>query len=295
MPDPGMPNPGMPDPVLRLEGIRAGYGERDVLCNLDLACAEGELLGVLGANGCGKTTLVRIASGVLAATAGQVKVGGVDVATLPRRELAQSVAVLSQDPGPLFPVSALEVVLLGRHAWQPAFAFEGPEDLDAAKRALDEVEAGHLANRDLTQLSGGERQRVLLARALCQGGRVLLCDEPTAHLDLRHQAAVFRLLRALADRGRAVVVVTHDLNLAAQACDRVALLAPEAGPVIACGRPADVITTDTLRSAFDIAAAVHHDTDGVPHVRRRIHDIPDLPDTDVIDVIDDPEDRNETA
>jgi iron complex transport system ATP-binding protein len=121
-------------------------------------------------------------------------------------------------------MAVLEAVLLGRHPWQPAFAFEGDEDLRLAREALHEVDAEHLAERDLSELSGGERQRVLLARALCQGGRVLLCDEPTSHLDIRHQAAVFRLLRSVADAGRAVVVVTHDVNLAAQACDRLAFL-----------------------------------------------------------------------
>ena len=263
-------------PALALDGITAGYGGAPVLSDLSLGCAAGELLGVLGANGCGKSTLLRVAAGVISATSGTVRVDGEDVDSLGARAAARRIALLPQDSGPLFPMAVLEAVLLGRHPWQPAFAFEGDEDLLLAREALREVDAEHLAERDLSTLSGGERQRVLLARALCQGGSVLLCDEPTSHLDIRHQAAVFRLLRSVADAGRAVVVVTHDVNLAAQACDRLAFLRHDEGAtnvgatLEAAGRPQDVVTPDVLRTVYDIEAAVDHDEDGHPVVRRRL-------------------------
>ena len=258
--------------ALRLERVSAGYSGRRVLRDLDLACASGELLGVLGANGSGKSTLLRVAAGVLRPEAGSVFVGERDMAALSRREIARQVALLPQDSGPVYPISALDVVLLGRHPWQPAFAFEGDEDVALARAALHEVDAEQLAERDLSTLSGGERQRVLLARALCQGGGVLLCDEPTSHLDMRHQSAVFRLLRAVADRGRAVIVVTHDVNLAAQACDRLAFLRtdPDGATIAAAGRPSDVVTADVLRETYAIAVAVERDEQGVPVVRRRL-------------------------
>ncbi len=260
----------MPDAVLRIDGVAAGYRGREVLADLSLTCAAGELLGVLGANGCGKTTLVRVAAGLVRPTRGSVAIGGDDARRLDRRELARRVALLAQDGGPLFPISALEAVLLGRHPWQPAFAFEGDEDLALARRALAEVGAAELEERDVATLSGGERQRVLLARALCQGGALLLCDEPTSHLDLRHQAGVFRLLRQLADGGRAVLVVTHDVELAAQACDRLAFLRPPGdGPaLVALGAPADVLTPEVLRATYGIDADVERGA--APVVRRRL-------------------------
>ena len=161
----------MPEAALRLEGVRAGYGGRTVLRDLSLSCAAGELLGVLGANGSGKSTLLRVASGVLRPAAGSVRVGDADLSSLSAREIARRVALLPQDSGPVYPISALEVVLLGRHPWQPAFAFEGDEDVVRARDALREVDAEPLAERDLSTLSGGERQRVLLARACCAASR----------------------------------------------------------------------------------------------------------------------------
>jgi len=254
--------------ALRLDGITAGYGPGSVLTGVSLDVRRGEMLGVLGANGCGKTTLLRVASGVHRPSEGRVLLGGRDVSSLGARDVAREIAVLPQETAPVFPMSVLETVLLGRLPWRGAFAFEGAEDVERAEAALSEVDALPLRDRELTALSGGERQRVLLARALCQGGDVLLCDEPTAHLDLRHQASVFRILRALRERGRSVVVVTHDLDLAAQACDRLALLG--GGRLLAVGTPREVLTGDAIGRAFGVEAAVRTDEAGVLHVVRRL-------------------------
>lgn len=253
--------------LLSLHDVTAGY-DGDVLRHVSLDVAPGELIGVLGPNGCGKTTLVRVACGSLTPTRGTVSLHGRELSELTPRDIARRVAVLPQDAGPVFALTALETVLLGRHPWHPAFAFESDDDIAAARAALTEVDALDLSERDLFTLSGGERQRVLLARALCQGGQVLLCDEPTSHLDLRHQAATFRLLRQVARAGRGVVVVTHDVNLAAQACDRLLLLGPD-GPV-ATGTPEAVVTAGHLRAAFGIRAAVSRTAGAAPFVVRHL-------------------------
>lgn len=254
--------------AIAFEDVTAGYGGREVLSRLSLSVRPGELFGILGPNGCGKTTMLRLASGVLRPRAGTVRLLGENVAAQTPRTIARRAAVVPQDTAPVFAMAVLDVVLLGRYPWHPAFAFETREDIAAAHAALAEVGAESLSDRDFTTLSGGERQRVLLARALCQGGEVLLCDEPTAHLDLRHQAATFRLLRGLAAKGRTVVVVTHDVQLAAQACDRIALFG--AAGLLAVGEPSSAVTSERLAAAFGIETLVHRDADGRPLVVRRL-------------------------
>ena len=255
----------MADAALLLDRVTAGYGPCDVVRDVSLSVAPGEMLGVLGPNGAGKSTLLRVATGTLRARSGRVLIGGRDAASMSPRDIARVVAVLPQETAPVFPTSVIETVLLGRFPWHAPFAFESADDVEAADAALREVDAFALRDRDLASLSGGERQRVLLARALCQSGSVLLCDEPTAHLDLRHQAETFRLLARLRDSGRAVLVVTHDLDLAARCCDRVVLLAR--GEVIAHGAPETAITAVHVERAFGIPVTVR-DEGGSIHVVR---------------------------
>jgi iron complex transport system ATP-binding protein len=262
------------DAALFVDAVTAGYGPCDVLRDVTLAVARGEIVGLLGPNGVGKSTLLRVASGVLAPRRGRVLAGGRDVAGMAPRERARLIAVLPQETAPAFPVSVLATVLLGRTPWHASYAFEGDDDVAAAVRALEDADAAHLRDRDLSQLSGGERQRVLLARALCQGGDVLLCDEPTAHLDLRHQAQTFGLLRRLARDGRAVVVATHDLELAAATCDRLLLAGPRG--VVACGTPAAVLTASHVRDAFGIDVTVR-EVMGIPRIERTLGTSEGLP------------------
>jgi iron complex transport system ATP-binding protein len=240
--------------VLEGEDLGFAYGGHAVLADVDVQAGAAEWIGIIGPNGCGKTTLVRLLSGVATPQAGVVRLGGRPLATLRRRELARRVAVLPQDAWLDFPFTALEVVLMGRAPHLPALRFPNVRDVRIAREALARLEVGDLERRPLDHLSGGERQRVLLARALAQEPEVLLLDEPTTHLDLRHQAGICDIVRDLQrQRGLTVIAVLHDLNLAAMYCDRLVLLA--AGRVAREGTPADVLTADTLSAAY--SARVH--------------------------------------
>ena len=250
-------------PLLEADTVSFGYGARQVLRTVSLTLLPGEILGVIGPNGSGKTTLVRLLSGVLAPSAGTVRLAGRPLTAYRRREVARRLAVVPQDPTIDFPFTALEVVLMGRAPYLGTLGFPRARDLEIAREAMARLDVGGLEDRPLDRVSGGERQRVLLARALAQQASVLLLDEPTTHLDLRHQAGMHDVVRALArERGVAVVSVLHDLNLAALYCDRLVLLA--GGRVVRAGTPADVLTADVLRAAFttDVYVGVHPVTGG---------------------------------
>jgi iron complex transport system ATP-binding protein len=251
---------------LAAEGVSFAYGRRPVLRAVDLAVAPGELVGVIGPNGGGKTTLVRLLAGVRRPDAGVVRLDGRPLGDLTRRELARRLAVVPQDPSIEFPFTALEVVLMGRAPHLPGLALPRAGDVEIARAAMARLDVAEVEDRPLDQLSGGERQRVLLARALAQAPDVLLLDEPTTHLDLRHQVGIYDVVEALRqERGLAVVSVLHDLNLAALYCDRLVLLA--GGRVVADGSPAAVLTADALAHAYGAEVQVgRNDATGAPIV-----------------------------
>ncbi|HLF56547.1 MAG TPA: ABC transporter ATP-binding protein, partial [Thermoanaerobaculia bacterium] len=199
--------------------------------------------------GSGKSTVVRLLSGVLVPERGAIRLLGDELAKLAPRERARRLAVVPQEPAIELPFTALELVLLGRHPHLAGLAFESEADVERAQAALARCGVAELAGRDVATLSSGERQRVVFARALAQETPVLIADEPASFLDLRHQVETFDLLRELADRGRAVLVVLHDLNLAAEYCDRVVLL--REGRVFAAGTAAKTLTYANLTRVYD--------------------------------------------
>jgi iron complex transport system ATP-binding protein len=243
------------DPALSLVDIHAGYASIEALRGVDLSVRSGEVVGLVGPNGCGKTTLVRVASRTLRPSAGDVRITGLDPYALTGREAARLVAVVPQDVIPAFPFSVLEFVLMGRTPYISRWGAGADEDWAKTREALAAVGVQHLADRSMDELSGGERRRVVLAQALAQDAPVLLLDEPTTHLDIRHVVEVHRLVRELADAGpTAVLAVLHDLTLAAAVCDRLVVMAD--GRVVADGAPQDVITRELLRSVYGVTADV---------------------------------------
>lgn len=257
-------------PLLAADGVTVAYksGGRELVAlrDVSLALQAGEVVGLVGPNGSGKTTLIRAVTGVVRPGTGRVLVDGVDITRLRQRELARLVAVVPQDPvlPPAF--NSLSCVLMGRTPHLRLLQNEGASDLDAARRAMLATDTWRLAHRLLGELSGGERQRVVVARALAQETAVLLLDEPTAHLDLGHQAGVLDLMRQCArDDGKAVLAVVHDLTLAARYCDRLVML--RGGTVVASGAPADVLTTELLHEVYGVAVDVFpHPVTGRPVV-----------------------------
>lgn len=257
-------------PCLAAEGLTVVYaaGGREIVAlrDVSLGLSPGEVLGLVGPNGSGKTTFIRAITGAVRPASGAVRIGAVEVSTLSQRELARLIAVVPQDPvlPPAF--AALECVLMGRTPHLGLLQNEGAHDLEAARRAMEATDTWRFADRLLGELSGGERQRVVVARALAQETPVLLLDEPTAHLDIGHQASVLRLVRraAVAD-GKAVLAVVHDLTLAAQYCDRLVML--RGGTVAAAGLPAQVLERDLLREVYGVGVDVFpHPVTGRPVV-----------------------------
>lgn len=236
----------------------------DALSGVSLDVHAGELHAVLGPNGSGKTTLMRVALGTIEPRLGTATILGRPAAAWPPRDLARVVGVVTQREDNLFPQRVRDAVGLGRYARLPRWGPASAADNAAVDRALARCDAQHLATRWLWTLSGGEYQRVRLARALAQEPRLLVLDEPTANLDLRHEMQLFELVRALVERdGLAVVLVTHHVNLAARFADRLLLLT--GGRPVGSGTPAEVLTPDAVARVFDWPVAVAS-FDGRPQV-----------------------------
>ena len=253
--------------MLRVSDISVRYSEREVLSGVSLELRGGKIVALLGANGAGKTTLIRAMNGLVEPASGKIMLDDRPLKTLSRREIARSIAVVAQENETRFPVTVEEFVLSGRFVHGGAFGWESDEDVELSQRALADCDLGEFETRLMNNLSGGERQRVVLARALATGAKILLLDEPTANLDLAHQAMMFRLVRERCKghgtSAAAAVVITHDLNLAAAFADEVLML--NGGRIAAKGAPSQVLTADNVRKVFgvDVMLDAHPVTGGV--------------------------------
>jgi iron complex transport system ATP-binding protein len=246
----------------------AARAARFALREITLSVTPGEILGVVGPNASGKTTLIRLLSRLLVPDRGEIRLDGAPLGALSRAAVAARVGVVPQDVPPGFPFSVEELVLMGRFPHAPGRFFESDEDRRIALEAMDAVGVRGLRGAPCGTLSAGERQRVMLARALAQRPRLLVLDEPTSHLDLRYQAECVGLLRDL-NRGPdalTVVLVSHDLDLAAHLCHRLLLLS--GGRMAALGAPEAVLDEAVLESAYGWPVCVEkHPRSGRPSVR----------------------------
>jgi iron complex transport system ATP-binding protein len=241
--------------LLAAEGITLAYGDRTVVETLDLAVPPGKLTAIVGANACGKSTVLRALSRLLAPCRGRVLLDGHDLHRLPTKEVARTLGLLPQSPAAPEGIVVADLVARGRHPHQSWLGRWSTEDDRAVAEALELTDTADLADRCVDELSGGQRQRVWIAMALAQRTDVLLLDEPTTFLDVSHQMDVLDLLTDLNHvRGTTIVMVLHELNLAARYVDH--LVALSAGRIVAAGSPADVLTEQLVRDVFDMTSRV---------------------------------------
>ncbi len=254
--------------MLEARDLTISYGDRVAVANLSLTLKPGEITAIIGPNGAGKSTLLQALNGNVRQAAGAVLLDGRTLEKFNRRSIGRHIAVVAQEAELRFPVTVLEFVLGGRFAWatNDSWGWETERDLQVAAEVLRETELTELSGRLMNELSGGERQRAVLARALATEASFLLLDEPTANLDLSHQASLLALVRNRCDSRRvSALVVTHDINLAAQFADYVLLM--KEGNAVRFGKPVDVLTPRLLEGVFNVRVLVDaHPVTGVPRV-----------------------------
>jgi len=235
-------------PLLEARGLTVEIAGKQVCRGLDLAARAGDCIGLLGANGVGKTTLLHTLAGLRAAAAGQVLLDGAPIAALPRRRVAQRLGLLMQQPEDSLPATVLETALIGRHPHLDFWRWESHADVAIARRALKSVGLEGLEQRAQTALSGGERRRLDVATVLVQDPQVFLLDEPAHQLDLQHQMTLLGQLQSLAaNQGRTVIMSLHDINLAARFCSAVLMLFGEGESLFAA---AEALTPENLTRLY---------------------------------------------
>lgn len=236
--------------LLEIENLSGGYGGGDIVKGVSCAADAGDVLCLVGPNGCGKTTLFRLMLGFIHMSGGSIRVDGKSVQELPPKELAKRIAYIPQYHTPVYSYTALDIVVMGRASHFSAFDAPKPADRDAAFAALEKLNAAHLANQKYTALSGGQRQMILIARAICQSAKVFIMDEPGANLDYANQQLLLETVADLAKHGYCVVMSTHSPEHPAGVGSKVLLM--REGRVAAFGTPREVITPELLEQVYGI-------------------------------------------
>ncbi len=251
---------------LEIENINLDYGQRSVIRNLSFRLSPGELLGLVGPNGCGKTSVIKSLSRVLIPSSGRILLDGKEVTGIPRNELARIIGVVPQNPSLPETFTVFEVVILGRNPHLGLLSAETARDMAIVWQVMERTGITHLAKRRIGELSGGERQRVTIARVLAQEPYVILMDEPTANLDIAQQMDILDLITGMCrEKNIAALIAIHDLNIAAQYCTRIIML--KNGQIYTEGIPTEIITTKNVREVFGAETTIYpHPENNLPMV-----------------------------
>lgn len=251
--------------LLHIADLAVTIDQRIILSGIAFSCAPGEFIGLIGPNGSGKSTLLKAIVGYQAFHKGSIALNNQSVCDIGMRDRARQVAYVPQDTSGINAITALEIIEMGRYPHIGRIQALSKNDHDAITDAITQADVEQLGHRSLETLSGGERQRVLIARALAQRSDLLLLDEPTANLDLKHQIDVFDLLKRLTANGKAAIVACHDLALVARYCSRVLVL--DKGQLLHTGPPRDVLNEELFHRVFGVRASLATDAiTGLPYV-----------------------------
>tara|TARA_B100000315_G_C14563833_1_gene581906 strand:- start:1079 stop:1870 length:792 start_codon:yes stop_codon:yes gene_type:complete len=251
----------MKSPILQIRDTSFSYDRETVLHSVSMDIQPGEFVGVIGPNGSGKSTLLKLLGGVLTTGPGKLFFREKDYKDYHRKQMARSITWIPQDHSMAFPFKVSEIVLMGRHPYLSAFTFEGDEDIEIARNAMERTQILQFAQRGFNEISGGEKQRVVIAGAITQEPEVMILDEPTSALDIKYQIQILNILQQLnKDEQVTVVLAMHDLHLASKFCDRLVLL--DQGKIFQDGRPEDVLKKENIEEVYGVKVHLIKDHDG---------------------------------
>jgi iron complex transport system ATP-binding protein len=244
----------MQAPIIKIKNLTTGYGSKPVVQNINANFTAGELVGIIGCNGAGKSTFLKTLRGLLPRLAGEIFIDGKAIETLPEKEFATKVAYLQQNVEVGFGYTGLDIALAGRYPYMQWWDKESKEDIELAKNCLQYTGTLELADTPVNQVSGGQRQRIFLAKILAQQTPILFLDEPTTGLDMVYQEEIFRFSRELTRMGKTILMVLHELNYAAEYCSRLILIGEQ--QILADGKPEQVLTSELLSRAYNAKVTV---------------------------------------
>lgn len=251
-------------PLLKIQGLVKDFGDFRALKGIDLEFGRGLLVGLIGPNGCGKSTMMKCISRLHPQTSGTIEVDGKDVTSLKPAEVAKIVATVPAEAGQTFGISVMDMVMLGRYPFVEKIWWENPEDERVTIEAMRTFGIDHLRRKQVALCSSGEKQRALIAKAYVQQPKLMLVDEPTSHLDMKYKLQVMEYLQKMARTDMTVIVAEHDISLMARYCDICVIM--KKGEIVAVGDPKVIITEDLIRDVYDVEARVGLDVDGEIYV-----------------------------